>query len=147
MGFHKDNYFTKRLDNILDIKLHKLIPYFPWKEWCESKDFAMPFPEILALSDHAFAMYTQITGLLLDYTSSAANAVNISCKEQDDNSILIDVDVIMEDVSEVWQVIGINNEDLKKYTSFMVRNYISKEILTDTDYKLEQTGFFSYKIS
>lgn len=148
MNLTKDNYFVKKINNVSDIKLYKLISYFPWKEWCDTQDFAMPYPEIIALSDYAHAMYTQITGLLLDYTSSVSNKVNVKWRSDEslEMSFFVDVDVEMNDVSEVWEVIGITDETLRYYTSLMVRNYIAEEILNDTDFEIKQVDNYTYNI-
>lgn len=148
MNLTKDNYFVKKINNVSDIKLYKLISYFPWKEWCDTQDFAMPYPEIIALSDYAHAMYTQITGLLLDYTSSVSNKVNVKWRSDEslEMSFFVDVDVEMNDVSEVWEVIGITGETLRYYTSLMVRNYIAEEILNDTDFEIKQVDNYTYNI-
>lgn len=148
MDLNKDSDFIKKLNNSHDIKLYRLIPYFPWEEWCNSQDFAMPYPEIIALSDYAHAMYTQITGLLIDYTSSPSNYIRVNLKNinGDVSDFLICVDVVMNEVSEIWECIGINNEDLRRYTSFMVRNYLAKEVFSDSDYTIEQIDDFTYKL-
>lgn len=151
MTDYKDNYFIDREDNKFVLRLIKCIPYFPWKEWCDSKDYAMPYPEIIALSDHAHAYYTQISGMLIDFTHTSKNRVEVDLKFKKSTnnklSFRMGITPLLDDISEIWNAIEITNEKLMEYTALMVRNYLLDNLRTLGYVDMLELSCFEYDIS
>lgn len=134
MTAHKDNHFSSPCCLVREtLRLHKMIPHFPWDEWCLDEDFAMPYPEIIACSDYAHAKYIQISGLLVDFTFAKNNTALVSiqpCKEREctkTESYIISIEPQLGDVSEVWEAIGIDLYKLRHYVTLMVLRSLEHE--------------------
>lgn len=153
MNEYKKEYFEKKDSNNIDFRLHHTFNMFPWEEWTLDQDYAMPYPEIIALSDHAHALYTQISGMLLDFSYSKKNKGEVKIYFDTENSnekidkYVIEVSATLGEIDEVWQAINISDEQLIRYTKLMIRNYYLEQLKQDFDFTYQKINENKHIIS
>ena len=97
------------------LPLDALIPFFPWALLCRDQGFTMPYPEIMMISDQAYNLYTQISGLLVTEVWEAGNELRYQ---------IDGLELSLESFSEIWFLIGISRERVISYLYLAAIAYI-----------------------
>ena len=85
----------------------------------------MPYPEIMMISDQAYNLYTQISGLLV--TEEVRNELRYQIDATDDSEAgqyTLGLELSLESFSEIWSLIGISRERVISYLYLAAIAYI-----------------------
>lgn len=118
--------------NATQIGLEPLIPHFPWTAMYEDLGYQMPFPEVLMTSDRAYALSTQVNGLLMMQSWELDNYLTYELTKVADVTHLayrLSVSVSLGALDEAWLAIGIPEDRLKGYLSLALANYLAENEL------------------
>lgn len=100
------------------VSLELLIPDFPWATMFDDLGFHMPYPEVLMTSDRAYALSTQINGLLMmqswEMDNTAAYTL-VPVTDSTHEAYRLNSSVSLGTVDEAWEYIGISTESLLRY--------------------------------
>lgn len=100
------------------IDLTELIPYYPWAEMFVDLGYHMPYPEVLMTSDRAYALSTQINGLLMMQSWEVGNDATYSLERIEASiheAYHLTAEVRLETLDEAWAHIGIAEDRLLHY--------------------------------
>lgn len=115
------------------IDLNHLSEYFPWSAMYEALGYAMPYPEVIMTSDRAYALQTQVFGLLMMQSWASGNraAYHIERAEATHEAYTLDYELELPTIDEAWQVVGITTEMLLAYMHTALIAYIQAKVLPE----------------
>lgn len=108
-----------------------LIEYFPWGAFYDDLGFAMPYPEVMMTSDKAYALQTQVSGLLMMQSWGEGNEASYSLEpvEATHEAYTLNIDLRLESIDEAWELIGVPSDKLHEYMRASILRYVSKKEL------------------
>lgn len=114
------------------VDFSQLTEVFPWSEVYDNLGYAMPYPEVIMTSDRAYALYTQIAGLLMMEGWEAGNAARYTLERIDSphEAYMLETTLELASINEAWEVIGIAEPTLRMYLHQALENYARKEELS-----------------
>lgn len=120
------------------IDLNDLSNYFPWGDMYEDLGFAMPYPEVMMTSDRAYALQTQVSGLLMMQSWAAGNraAYELEQAEATHEAYTLTLDLDLPTIDEAWEVIGISEERLHTYMRIAFVRYVSATALPSKPFRV-----------
>lgn len=124
------------------IDLTELTNYFPWGEMYDDLGFAMPYPEVMMTSDRAYALQTQVSGLLMMQSWASGNMAAYTLEEAEatHEAYILTMKLELPSIDEAWEVIGIKKERLWSYMRSAFARYISATALPDKVFRLVPLG-------
>ena len=132
------------------ISLDRLTPHFPWARFYHNQGYTMSYPEIVFAGEDAYALYTQVTSILmmeawekgnyLEYTLSAVSP-------EDPIHFRLEVALTLDAVHEAWETIRVSAEKLREYYLIATLAYVRKEGLLGKHFTCERTSPTSYKLT
>lgn len=133
---------------MITVDLSLISDYYPWGRMYADLGYAMPYPEVIMTSDRAYALQTQIFGLLMMQSWGSGNKAGYILEETQTThkAYIVEVEVSLETVDEAWAVVGITEDMLYTYMTEALLNYIQAQILniTTQDYKQVPLGNSRY---
>lgn len=133
---------------MITVDLSLISDYYPWGRMYADLGYAMPYPEVIMTSDRAYALQTQIFGLLMMQSWGSGNKAGYILEETQTThkAYIVEVEVSLETVDEAWAVVGITEDMLCTYMTEALLNYIQAQILniTTQDYKQVPLGNSRY---
>ena len=87
----------------------------------------MPYPEIMMISDQAYNLYTQISGLLVTEAWEVGNELRYQIDAIGDSEAgqyTLGLELSLESFSEIWSLIGISRERVISYLYLAAIAYI-----------------------
>lgn len=108
------------------IDLSKLSDHFPWGRLYEDLGYAMPYPEVTMTSDRAYALQTQIFGLLMMQSWGVGNEAKYKMEkvEATHEAYTLDYELRLETIDEAWEYIGIAKPTLIEYMKQSLVDYV-----------------------
>lgn len=121
-------------NNLQDVALDRLIPFFPWAQMYEDLGYQMPYPEVMMTSDRAYALSTQVSGLLMmqswEIDNKAAYSL-VPVAEATHEAYRLTTAVSLGTIDEAWEVIGMHYERLLGYMHLSLLGWVMHEQLKD----------------
>ena len=126
------------------VDFSQLTESFPWSELYDNLGYAMPYPEVIMTSDRAYALYTQIAGLLMMEGWELGNIASYELERIDSSheAYMLTTKVELASINEAWSVIGIVEQTL--HTALV--NYVGKNELTGKNYTSTSLGEDRYML-
>ena len=130
------------------VDFSQLTESFPWSELYDNLCYAMPYPEVIMTSDRAYALYTQIAGLLMMEGWELGNTASYELERIDSSheAYMLTTKVELASVNEAWGVIGIAEQTLHAYIHTALVNYVGKNELTGKNYTSTSLGEGRYML-
>lgn len=130
------------------VDFSQLTESFPWSELYDNLGYAMPYPEVIMTSDRAYALYTQIAGLLMMEGWELGNTASYELERIDSSheAYMLTTKVELASVNEAWGVIGIAEQTLHAYIHMALVNYVGKNELTGKNYTSTSLGEGRYML-
>lgn len=120
--------------NYIPIDLTDLIPHFPWARMFDELGYHMPYPEVLMTSDRAYALSTQVNGLLMMQAWEVDNKASYhleTIEQVSHQAYRLCTQIEMGALDEAWAVVGITAEALLSYLDEALVGYVMKTSLSD----------------
>lgn len=119
------------------IDLNELTPYFPWGDMYADLGFAMPYPEVMMTSDRAYALQTQVSGLLMMQSWAAGNmaAYELRMEESTHEAYTLEMQLELPSIDDAWEVIGITEERLVAYMRRAFVHYVQATALSSRPFR------------
>ena len=130
------------------VDFSQLTESFPWSELCDNLGYAMPYPEVIMTSDRAYALYTQIAGLLMMEGWELGNTASYELERIDSSheAYMLTTKVELASINEAWSVIGIAEQTLHVYIHTALVDYVGKNELTGKNYTSTSLGEGRYML-
>lgn len=103
----------------------------------EALGYAMPYPEVIMTSDRAYALQTQVFGLLMMQSWASGNraAYAMERAEATHEAYIIDIELALPTIDEAWEVVGITGDMLLAYMQAALLRYISDKALPEGEFR------------
>lgn len=114
------------------VALDQLIAHFPWAQMYADLGFHMPYPEVLMTSDRAYALSTQISGLLMTQSWEVDNTASYRLEpiaESTHEAYRLTTDVRLGTIDEAWAVIGMSADKLLHYMHLSLVGWAQHSLL------------------
>lgn len=122
---------TMKIDpaQLIRVELEQLSPFYPWAQMFDDMGYQMPFPEVMMTSDRAYALSTQITGLLMTQSWEIDNLASYYLEpviESTHEAYRLYTDISIGTLDEAWEVIGVPSDRLYKYMHLSLVGWVIK---------------------
>lgn len=116
---------------MVQVDLNDLTEYFPWGNLYSDLGYAMPYPEVIMTSDRAYALQTQVSGLLMMQSWGAGNAASYQLEQANASheAYTAELSILLPSLDEAWSVIGIQEDQLRLYMLQALASYIFARVL------------------
>ena len=131
------------------ISLDALIPFFPWAPFCRDQGFTMPYPEIMMISDQAYNLYTQISGLLMTEAWEIGNELRyrIEAVEGNESQYILELELSLENFSEIWALMEVSRERVISYLYIAAVGYVRHSGLLGLRFACERISEHTCRLS
>ncbi len=120
------------------VALELLIPDFPWAVMYDELGFHMPYPEVMMTSDRAYALSTQINGLLMMQSWELDNVASYHLarvEEATHEAYRLSLSLSLGTIDEAWEYIGIPTDQLLRYMRLSLLGHVLRTQLSGKSYR------------
>lgn len=130
------------------IDLNKLSEHFPWATLYEDLGYAMPYPEVIMTSDRAYALQTQVFGLLMMQSWGSGNEARYLLERADASveAYTLSCELRLETIDEAWEYIGIAESTLLEYMHKALVAYAISQELSGRSMRIVELGQGRYML-
>lgn len=123
---------------LIRVELELLSPFYPWAQMFDDMGYQMPFPEVMMTSDRAYALSTQITGLLMTQSWEIDNVASYylePVEEATHEAYRLYTAISIGSLDEAWEVIGISSDSLHRYMHLALLGWVVKHQLSGRSFR------------
>ena len=109
----------------------------------------MPYPEIMMISDQAYNLYTQISGLLMTEAWEIGNELRyrIEAVEGNESQYTLELELSLENFSEIWALMEVSRERVISYLYIAAVGYVRQSGLLGLRFTCERISEYTCRLS